>query len=161
MESLPSQLQREIKQTRPFRSTAQEATLAILRTADVLRRRVGEVVEAEGLTPQQYNVLRILRGSHPDPLSVSDVGERLIERTPGVTRLIDRLAEKELVRRARCADDRRMVHCWITEQGLAILARLDEPMDEADEALAGPLDEREVRHLVALLDRVRSGPLLA
>ena len=80
----------DIKQTRPFASSGQEATIALLRTADVVRRRVSRVVEREGATLQQYNVLRILRGA-PAPLSALEIAERLIEETPGVSRLIDRL----------------------------------------------------------------------
>lgn len=150
----PSLLQQEIKQ-RAFRSSAQEATIAILRTADVLRRRIAGVLEPHGITMQQYNVLRILRGSFPDPLPTLEIGERLIEQTPGVTRLIDRLEEKGLVRRARCTEDRRLVHCWITPAGLELLAELDPVADATDERLAGSFDPGELRQLIGLLERVR------
>ena len=150
----PSLLQQEIKQ-RAFRSSAQEATIAILRTADVLRRTIGALLEPHGVTMQQYNVLRILRGSFPDPLPTLEIGERLIEQTPGVTRLLDRLEEKGLVRRARCTEDRRLVHCWITPAGLELLAELDPVADEADERLGDSFEPAELRQLIALLERVR------
>lgn len=150
----PSLLQQEIKQ-RAFRSSAQEATIAILRTADVLRRTIGALLEPHGVTMQQYNVLRILRGTFPDPLPTLEIGERLIEQTPGVTRLLDRLEEKGLVRRARCTEDRRMVHCWITPAGLELLAELDPVADEADDRLADSFEPAELRQLIALLERVR------
>jgi DNA-binding MarR family transcriptional regulator len=150
----PSLLQQEIKQ-RAFRSSAQEATIAILRTADVLRRTIGALLEPHGVTMQQYNVLRILRGSFPDPLPTLEIGERLIEQTPGVTRLLDRLEEKGLVRRARCTEDRRLVHCWITPAGLELLAELDPVADEADERLGDSFGPAELRQLIALLERVR------
>lgn len=152
-----SALRREIGQTRPFRSPAQEATISILRTADVVRRRLVEVVEPHGVTLQQYNVLRILRGAHPDPLPTLEIGERLIERMPGITRLLDRLEEKALVRRERCSDDRRLVHCWITPAGLELLAAMDDAMDRADDDAVAELDTAEMETLAALLDRVRRG----
>jgi DNA-binding MarR family transcriptional regulator len=149
-------LQREIGQKKPFRSAAQEATISILRTADVVRRRLVEVVEPYGVTLQQYNVLRILRGEHPDPLPTLEIGERLIERMPGITRLLDRLEEKGLVRRERCADDRRLVHCWITDRGLELLATMDAAVDRADDAGVAALDAAEVDALTAYLERVRN-----
>ncbi|HEX9935520.1 MAG TPA: MarR family transcriptional regulator [Longimicrobium sp.] len=157
MNERSSALQREIGQTRPFRTPAQEATVSILRTADVVRRRLVEVVEPHGVTLQQYNVLRILRGAHPDPLPTLEIGERLIERMPGITRLLDRLEEKGLVRRERCSDDRRLVHCWITPAGLELLAAMDEGMDRADDEAVAELDAGEKTALTALLDRVRRG----
>jgi len=150
-------LQREIGQTKPFRSAAQEATISILRTADVVRRRLIEVVEPYGITLQQYNVLRILRGAHPDPLPTLEIGERLIERMPGITRLLDRLEEKSLVRRERCTDDRRLVHCWITAAGLDLLGTMDDAVDRADDAGVGELAGDEIEALAALLERVRRG----
>lgn len=151
-----SGLQREIKQTRPFRSPAQEAKLAILKTADVIRRRLGALVGGRGITFQQYNVLRILRGSHPAPLPALEIGERMIESTPGITRLMDRLEEKGLVAWQRCREDRRRVHCSITPAGLDLLAELDQPVADADAASLQGLPEEGVRMLIELLERVRA-----
>src|SRR6185295_1524706 len=109
-----SALQREIRQTRPFRSRSQEAMLALLRTADQVHRSFARVVEPHGITLQQYNVLRILRGAGDAGLPTLEIGARMIERSPGVTRLIDRLEAKGWVRRERCPHDRRQVLCWIT-----------------------------------------------
>src|SRR5207244_13083574 len=78
----------ELKQTKPFPSKAQEVAVSLLRTADVLRRLVGAVVEQKGITVQQYNVLRILRGAGEQGLPTLDIAERMIETTPGITRLI-------------------------------------------------------------------------
>lgn len=134
-----------------------EATVAILRTAAVVRSRIATVIEPSGITMQQYNVLRILRGVHPDPLPTLEIGDRLIEQTPGVTGLLDRLEGKGMVRRERCADDRRLVHCWITDPGLELLARLDESVDRADEEIVRMLNEDELASLVEMLERVRHG----
>jgi MarR family transcriptional regulator, organic hydroperoxide resistance regulator len=156
MDNEPSALQREMRQATPFRSTAQEATVSMLRTADTVRRRLAHVIEPHGITLQQYNVLRILRGARPDPMPTLEIGERLIERTPGITRLLDRLEEKGLVRRARSITDRRLVHAWITESGLELLATLQTPVDQADEAAVAALNPDERVQLLRLLDRVRA-----
>ena len=155
MNKKTSMLQREIKQGPPFRSPAQEAAIAILRTADVVRRRLTEVIEPHGITFQQYNVLRVLRGAHPDPLATLEIGERLIERTPGMTRLLDRLESKGLVRRERSAEDRRLVHAWITEAGQDLIGSLDEYVDRADDQAVASLDSEQIDQLSRLLEAVR------
>ena len=133
----------------------QQALVSIFRTADAVRRALAAVVEPHGVTGQQYNVLRILRGARPDPLPVMEIAERMMEQTPGITRLLDRLETTGLISRARCAGDRRQVHCSITDAGLALLEALDEPVEAADEALLGVLDARELARLVEYLERVR------
>lgn len=157
MSDVTSAILREIKQTVPFRTRSQEATIAILRTADVLRRRISAQMEPHGITQQQYNVLRILRGARGKPMPTLEIGERLIERTPGITRLLDRLKEKGLVRRERCTDDRRQVHCFITPAGLELLAALDEQVDAGDDIIGQVLSDDELAALVEYLDRIRAG----
>jgi DNA-binding MarR family transcriptional regulator len=151
-----SQLQRELRQTRPFLSPAHEATLALLRTADLLTRALARTIEPHGITAQQYNVLRILRGAAPDPLPTLEIGERMIEQTPGITRLLDRLEAKGLVARNRCTSDRRQVHCHITDAGMALLAVLDAPVEALGEELMRPLGRTAQKELTALVDRIRS-----
>jgi len=150
-------LQSELRQRRPFRSVRQEGTLAILRTADVVRRHLATAIETSGVTLQQYNVLRILRGAGASGLPTLDVADRMIESTPGVTRLIDRLAVKGLVERTRSRDDRRQVICTITAEGLDLLADLDGVVDDADESALGALSEKETRILIDLLGKIRGG----
>ena len=94
-----SKLQGELKQRRKFASDAQEAAVGVMRTSDVLKRHMAGVIEAYGVTMQQYNVMRILRGVHPASLPTLEIGERLIEKMPGITRLLDRLEEKGFVYR--------------------------------------------------------------
>jgi DNA-binding MarR family transcriptional regulator len=138
--------------------SAQDLKAAILRTADALRERTGVLAAGQGLTLQQYNVLRILRGSHPHPLPTLEIGERMIESTPGITRLMDRLEEKGLVGRERCREDRRMVHCSITQAGLVLLSELDEPVASADLGSMEGMSADEIRALIELLERVRANP---
>ena len=152
----PSRLQREIRQRRPFPSVAQEGVVSVMRTADLLRRRMAALVEPHGITVQQFNVLRILRGGGPEGLPTLEVGARMVEVMPGITRLLDRLEAKGLVRRQRCPKDRRQHLCWITRQGLDLLAALDEPVvRHSREALKG-LTRDEQSALVRLLDQVRA-----
>jgi DNA-binding MarR family transcriptional regulator len=152
----PTPLQREIRQRRPFPSVAQEGVVSIMRTADLLRRRMGILVGPAGITVQQFNVLRILRGGGPDGLPTLEVGARMVEETPGITRLMDRLEAKGLVRRQRCPKDRRQHLCWITQEGLDLLAGLDDAVvRESDEALRG-LTPPQQSALVRLLDQVRT-----
>lgn len=151
-----SRIQQEIKQSRPFGSKAQEATIGLMRTADLVRRAVAAVVEPYGITPQQYNVLRILRGAGSAGLPTLEIAERMIEEAPGITRLIDRLETKRLVSRERCDKDRRRVFCRITREGLALLKKLDAPISDADGLALGSMSSKELTQLIALLDRARS-----
>ncbi len=152
-----SLLQAEIQQRRPFHSTHQEGVLGILRTADVVRRRLAAAIEPRGLTLQQYNVLRILRGAGEDGLPTLDIGARMIEEAPGITRILDRLERKRLVGRRRCERDRRRVLCTIAPSGLALLAELDPVVRNLDRHVLGDIAEPHVRRLVRLLDAVRTG----
>jgi MarR family transcriptional regulator, organic hydroperoxide resistance regulator len=151
-----SAIQREIRQRRPFASRGQQAVVALLRTADVARRHLAAVVEPQGITAQQYNVLRILRGAGEEGLPTLEIAARMIEQTPGITRLLDRLEAKGLVRRQRCTEDRRQMLCWITAEGLRLLADLDGPVDAADRARVAPLSRAELDGLLAALDRKRA-----
>ena len=153
-----SALQREIRQTKPFRSSTQEAVVGLLRTTDRVRRTLAGVVEPRGLTLQQYNVLRILRGARPGGLPTLEIAARMVEHAPGITRLLDRLEAKALVRRQRRDDDRRQVMCRITPAGLRLLAGLDAGLQRADQSTLGMLSRRDLRHLIALLDRIRAAP---
>jgi len=150
-------MQKEIRQTKPFASPEQEGSLALLRTADVVRRGFAEVVEAHGITGQQYNVLRILRGAGETGLPTLEIAERMIEKAPGITRLLDRLEAKNLVGRIRCPRDRRRVLVHISRKGLALLARLDAPVAAADRDALGGLGRRHILELIRLLDAVRAG----
>jgi DNA-binding MarR family transcriptional regulator len=152
-----SAIQREIHQSKPFRTRSQEGIVALLRTADVVRRYIGRVLEPYGVTTQQFNVLRILRGAGPEGLPTLAISERMIEEAPGITRLLDRLEAKGLVRRERCPEDRRQVLCYAAPAGLELLKRIDGAMDSADEQGLGMLSAEDKVELIRLLDAVRAG----
>jgi DNA-binding MarR family transcriptional regulator len=146
----------EIRQTKPFESAADEAVVTLLATADRVRTSLSAVTAAHGITLQQYNVLRILRGAGPAGLPTLEIVPRLIEHSPGITRLLDRLEARGLVRRVRCPDDRRQVLCHATEKGLRLLSALERPLAEATRQLLAPLDAARTAELVRLLDAVRA-----
>lgn len=139
-----------------FRSREQQATLGLMRTAEAVKRSLAHVIEPHGITAQQYNVLRILRGAGPEGLPTLTIGERMIEHTPGVTRLVDRLERKGLVSRIPCPKDRRRVFCVITEKGLDLLKELDEPVNRWDAQAVSVLLPNDLDSLITLLDRVRA-----
>lgn len=151
-----SSIQREIKQTRPFGSIRQEAIIGLLRTASVARRQIEAAIQPHGITGQQYNVLRILRGAG-GPLPTMEVAERMIEPEPGITRMFERLERKGLVRRERCVDDGRRMLCSITDEGTKILADLDAVVSELDEEILRNLTESQIGQLISLLDLARGG----
>lgn len=149
-------IQAAIKQTRPFRSRGQEALIGLLLTAEAVRWPIQDLLASrEDLTMQQYNVLRILRGAGAAGLPTLEIATRMVERTPGVTRLIDRLERKRLVERERAAPDRRQVICRITAAGAELLRGLDRPVDALDERMMASLDQAELAELIRLLDKVR------
>lgn len=145
----------EIKQTRPFRSRSQEAVVALLRTANVLARRIEGICQAEGITHQQYNVLRILRGAKA-PLPTMEIAERLVEQAPGITRHVNNLESQGLIKREQWAGDRRQVLCQITPAGLRLLERLDPAMDALDDNFGNRLSSEQLDAFVESLDLLRA-----
>jgi DNA-binding MarR family transcriptional regulator len=145
----------ELRQRKPFSSLEQEASLSVARTAALLEHGSAEALKPYGLTPTQYNALRILRGAEPEGLCRNEVRDRLIARVPDATRLLERLEEMELVVRAREGDDRRYVRARITGTGLDRLATLDPVILELHRRQLGHLGDRKLRALVELLAEAR------
>jgi len=156
MERPAGNLHREIRQTKPFLSLGQEAILGILSTADRVRRVLSKLLAPHGITLQQYNVLRILRGAGEEGLPTLEIADRMIEHSPGITRLLDRLETKGLVRRERCPKDRRQMLCWITEVGQEILAEIDQPITDIEGRALSDMERADVERLIKLLDAVRA-----
>jgi DNA-binding MarR family transcriptional regulator len=155
---MASKLREEIKQSRPFRSTEQEAFLNLQRTADVLMARMAEVLKAQGVSPTQYNVLRILRGAGADGLPCGAVAERMITRDPDITRLLDRLEKQGLLTRGRDVRDRRVVMARISEKGLSVVDVLDEPVARELKRQLGHLGKQKLDELTELLEQIREAP---
>jgi DNA-binding MarR family transcriptional regulator len=148
-------IQQLLKQGKPFPSLEGEVFVALQLAANrALDPWARFLRREEQLTPNQYNVLRILRGAHPDGLTCGQIAERMITRDPDVTRLTDRLVRDGLAQRARNEADRRVVEVRIAPAGLAVLARLDEPAREMAKALLGPVGRERLRTLRDLLGTV-------
>ena len=131
-----------------------DAAIALLKAADSVRRSAARVVEPYGVTLQQYNVLRILEGAEQDGLPTLEVAARLIEETPGVTRLMDRLEAKAFIRRQRCPQDRRQHLCWLTRDGAQLLGKLTPAIAAAFARTFGRLDPRQRQRLTMLLSSI-------
>ncbi len=130
--------------------------LAVLKTADALGQEAEQLTKSIGLTATQYNVLRILRGAGPDGLPCRGIGERMISRDPDMTRLLDRMEKGGLITRARQKDDRRVVKTQITEAGLNLLQKLDQPMRDLHKKQFQHMAAPQVKTLAELLDVLKN-----
>ena len=158
MAAMAQTIDREIRQTKPFRSLQEQLVLNLMLTTRVVEESWTQYLKrAEGISPSQYNILRILRGARPKAARISEIADRMVTRDPDVTRLVDRLIKQGLARRERDSDDRRVVLVEITAAGLALLARLDGPAGEATEAAMAGLKPQQLRTLDTLLNEVRAG----
>jgi DNA-binding MarR family transcriptional regulator len=150
-----SKLKKEIAQERPFSSQEEEAVLNLLRTADCLQRALQRKIRTWGITSTQYNVLRILRGSEPQGLTCSAIGDRMITAVPDITRLLARLRALKLIRQQRDKRDRRVVWTQISPAGLALLAETDPMVENYPKELLGHLGSDQLATLIHLVELAR------
>jgi DNA-binding MarR family transcriptional regulator len=151
---MASRLQKELKKRNPFDSLEQEAMLNLVRTNDQFQICFTRLFRKYGLTPAQYNVLRILRGAG-EPLPILEIADRMVTVVPGITGLVDRLEQAGWVKRLRSQEDRRVIHVEATPKALALLAKLDEPLLGLHRDLLGHLTQDELRQLSRLLEKAR------
>jgi DNA-binding MarR family transcriptional regulator len=150
----PSSLQAELKKRRPFDSPEQEAMLNLLRTAGRFQTPLDRLLRSYGVSPSQYNVLRILRGEGK-PLPCLEIADRMITAVPAITALIDRLEGAGLVARQRSEEDRRVVYVAITGKALELLAKVDSPLIDLHRRLLGHMTPAELKSLNRLLTHAR------
>ncbi len=154
---MPGVVARELKQKRAFSSREQEVMLGLqLATARVMEPWEKFLKANAELSLHQYNVLRILRGSHPTGLPSGEIANRMVARDPDVTRLVDRLENRGLVTRTRSQRDRRIVEVGITDKGLQLLGGLDSHVDRFPRNMLGHLGPKRLEQLSALLEQVVS-----
>ena len=146
-------IEKDIKQAK-FRNPHQKAAVNLIYTLSWMRDRTKAIFDAENITAQQFNILRILRGSFPQPLSTLQIRERMLEKMSDTSRIVDRLIAKGLVKKLICKSDRRLVDVVITDKGKKLLERLDTKQDEID-AVLGKLSENDANILSDLLDKIR------
>ncbi len=148
-------LEQDIQQKK-FRNQHQKAVVNLLYTVGWLKDRTRAIFDPEDITPQQFNILRILRGSHPKPLSTQAIRERMLEKMSDTSRIVDRLLVKGLVKKVTCQSDRRLVDIIITDKGRKLLERIDLRESDLDNIVSG-LSEKEAEQLNRLLDKIRQG----
>lgn len=147
-------IDKDIQQAK-FRNVYQKAGINLIYTLGWVKEKTKAVFDSEDITPQQFNILRILRGSFPQPLSTLQIRERMLEKMSDTSRIVDRLIAKGLVKKLVCKKDRRLVDVIISEKGKKLLERLDARQDELDGALSN-LTEKEAAELSELLDKIRA-----
>jgi DNA-binding MarR family transcriptional regulator len=146
-------IEKDIQQSK-FRNEYQKTVVNIIYTYNWITEKTKQIFERGDITSQQYNILRILRGSGK-PLSTLQIRQRMLDKMSDTSRIVDRLVKKDLVKKVICKTDRRLVDVTITDQGLALLEKLDGYNDEMD-ALLGNITEEEAKMLNQLLDKIRS-----
>lgn len=147
-------IEKEIHQ-QAFRNHRQKAIINLLYTYGWAIEKIKQVLAKEGITHQQYNILRILRGAHPEPLSTLRIRERMLDKMSDTSRIVDRLIVKDLVKKSTCPKDKRLVDVVITEKGRELLQSLDAQAEEMDRIMHG-ISESEAEVLSGLLDKLRS-----
>lgn len=147
-------IEKEIHQ-QTFRNNRQKALLNLLYTYGWAIEKIKTFLSQEDITHQQYNILRILRGAHPQPLSTLQIRERMLDKMSDTSRIVDRLVLKDLVKKTTCSKDKRLVDVVITEKGQEILQKLDAQADPMDQIL-GSLSNEEAETLSHLLDKLRT-----
>lgn len=146
-------LEQDLRQER-FDNVYEKMVVNIFFTESWLANLNASRLKPFGLTPEQYNVLRILRGSHPKPMMLADITSRMIDRNSNATRLVEKLKSKGLVNREICETNRRQVDISITESGLGVLTKIDEGLDRWLQNLKR-IPQSEVETLNAILDKLR------
>lgn len=149
-------IQERIKQHR-YRNSTEESFVSLLFTGNHILQRIEEACEAHGITHTQYNVLRILRGVHPEGHPRCEIAERLITRAPDVTRLLDRLEQQKLIVRSWSKENRRHSIARITPKGLALLLTIDPAIEVLEKETTGRLTAAEQKALVHFCDRMAAG----
>lgn len=153
---MPSRLESELKQSRPFARRSEEALVSIMRTAAILDHVWQDALKGFGVTPTQYNVLRILRGAGKDGLCGREVGERLVSKVPDVSRLLDRMEDLGLMTRERDPSDRRHVTARISPKGLKILIEVEPTLRGLEERFTGAVPGQALGELIETLAAIRT-----
>ncbi|MFN4086590.1 MAG: MarR family winged helix-turn-helix transcriptional regulator [Spirosomataceae bacterium] len=148
-------LAQEIKQTKPFRNPTQQAVVNIMYTNNWLCTRQTRIFKKFGISLQQYNVLRILKGHHPEPIMINGIIDRMLDKMSNASRLVDKLVQKNLVVRTNRETDRRACDVSISDEGVALLAKISKELAKMEDSIEG-LNEDELLELNRLLDKFRS-----
>lgn len=154
--SMKRHLHEEIQQTKPFASLEEEVHIQVVLTAQVANRVLAEALKPSGLSPSQFNVLRILRGARPDALPAGRIAERMVNHDPDLTRLVDRLVANGLVEKSRDAADRRVVNVKITRPGVERVESASKSVSQAIRGALASIGPRKLEQLADLLELARA-----
>lgn len=149
------EIEKAIKQENRFKSSHEKATVNLIFTSSWFKDTQNALFRDHNILPQHYNVLRILKGKHPEPVSPGNIKEVLLEKNNDVTRLLDKLVNKGLVKRQLCPLNRRKMDINITEKGLRLLQEMDEPIKKQLAEIKKRLTDKEAEQLSLLLDKLR------
>jgi DNA-binding MarR family transcriptional regulator len=149
-------LQNELKKRGPFDSVEQEATLAIMRSSELLENRLARLLRKHDLTLSQYNVLRILRGEGK-PLPCLEVAERMIQVAPAITRVVDQLLAQKRITKTQSANDRRVFEIELTPSASRLLKALDQPILDLHSSLLANVSKADLKTLIRILEEIRAG----
>jgi DNA-binding MarR family transcriptional regulator len=149
-------LQNELKKRGPFDSVEQEATLAVMRSSDLLENRLARLLRQYDLTPSQYNVLRIVRGEGK-PLACLEVAERMIQVAPAITRVVEQLLARNWISKTQSAQDRRVFEIELTDDATGLLKKLDRPILELHASLLANVSQADLQTLIRILEDMRAG----
>lgn len=147
-------LEDEIKQKK-FKTEYQKLLLNVIFTGNWLNSKSIKAFKPYGVSPQQYNVLRILKGQHPNAITVNQVAERMLDKNSNASRLVDKLVIKDLVERETCEKDRRQMDVAITNKGLKLLDNMENNLEHVDELIAKSISKKDAEQINAILDKIR------
>jgi DNA-binding MarR family transcriptional regulator len=148
----------ELQYASPFRHVEEELFLNVQRTADALMQELIDVLRPFGISPTQYNVLRILRAAGERGITCKEIASRMITRDPDITRLLDRLERRKLLTRSRAKQDRRFVAIHISPEGLSLLREVDEPIGRKQVELMRHVNQERLPLAIDLLEQLRDWP---
>lgn len=148
-------IEADIKQTTPFKNPYHRLMVNLIFTSNWVADSQSKLLKPFGLTLQQYNVLRILRGQFPNPVKVSDITERMLDKMSNASRLVDKLLLKKLVQRTECPSDRRAVDVVITDAGMELLKNIDGLLNQWEQEQRSKFTESEAVELSNMLDKMR------
>jgi DNA-binding MarR family transcriptional regulator len=148
-------IKEQIQQQKPFKSEYHKAHINVLYTASWIGQYAAQTLKPFKISWQQFNILRILKGKHPEPATIKELSERMIDKASNASRLVDKLRLKGLVDRTYCAEDRRRVHITLTNAGMTLLIEASKQMEHKLQNMMEEISEEEAFELNRILDKMR------
>ncbi len=148
-------IKEEIRQTKPIRTSGEELILSLVKTVDLLKTGFDSVLKEHDLTQSQFNILRICRGAEGEGRTCSEISERMLTKVPDVTRLLDRMIKKSLVKRERCTSDRRIVWIFITDVGLSLINTVSPIVEQYTDSITEHIPDTDIAQSIQIVNTLR------